>query len=226
MMLPGMAQMQWPAWLPWAAAGVGACLAGAALLVAMLLRHKTGRDLDASEPQLKALQESLAHLAGRIGDLAGGMQRQIGAQRDQLDALVRLAERQAGEIAHRADDAIEASVERAMRKLEEINDRCRELQLLLKPNEDMPAEASDPEAGYHPTTPVRTNANGESGKQARPLPSPTGANGAGPLHRDVLRLYGQGVSVVEIARRTDADIGKVELILNLRQAGRSTDAPE
>ena len=38
---------------------------------------------------------------------------------------------------------------------------------------------------------------------------------ADPRRREILDLHRQGIDIIEIARRTDLDVGEVELILNL-----------
>ncbi len=41
-----------------------------------------------------------------------------------------------------------------------------------------------------------------------------------PAHGEILRLDGQGLDSLEIARRMEMDVGEVELVLNLNRSGR------
>jgi methyl-accepting chemotaxis protein len=40
-----------------------------------------------------------------------------------------------------------------------------------------------------------------------------------PAHGEILRLDGQGLDSIEIARRMEMDVGEVELVLNLNRSG-------
>ncbi len=81
------------------------------------------------------------------------------------------------------------------------------------------AEGTTGIAGSYEAVP----APGSSLRDAPPTPSAGSADKMDPLYEEILRLSGQGLDPIEIARRVEMNVGEVELVLNLHLPGRRVE---
>jgi hypothetical protein len=105
---------------------------------------------------------------------------------------------EAEELAERLAERVEMQASRLEELISEADARLRKLETMCKP----------------PTAAARGGVIAEP----RPFRASPSSNGADPLSQRVYGLADQGLPAVEIARRLEEQIGKVELILALRNA--------
>lgn len=106
---------------------------------------------------------------------------------------------EAEELAERLAERVEQQASRLEELISEADDRLKRLETMCKP----------------PTVGVRSGAVIAEPRPARPV---AGSHAGDPLSQRVYGLADQGMPPVEIARKLEEQIGKVELILALRNS--------
>ena len=108
------------------------------------------------------------------------------------------------QLAKRLGAQLDAKAVRLERLIDDADLRIAQLQQSMREQHTAPDTANVPaDAAGNPDPPTESDANGEP---------------PDPLTADVYRLADEGLALPQIAQRLDEHVGKVELILALRQA--------
>jgi len=183
-------------WADWAPAVIAALIVGVSILLMVTVRHRIARR-SAARPTPREMIEQLKSTAGR--STAG---RPTAAHAPPADAhLVETAQRLAAQLDTKARrlEALLDEAERAMAALSAA---------IPKADDPSPGDAAEGPRPDPPVTHVPRRAARPGNGSTRPLD---------PLTRAVYEHADAGLGPVEIARRLDEQVGKVELILALRQ---------
>lgn len=187
-------------WLPGAIAALGI-----AMITTVMLRRWIKRTKKASEASQAPLREQRERLQGR-------------AERDSLDRLMvevqELTRVCAAQIENRASK-LEYLIELADQRLKELDRACESAGHHAQHTQ--PRLSSDGRSQGSPTAPARV-ASGDWSSPTGAERDDLGHSSGDHLSRKVHELSQMGLKSIEIARQLDEQVGKVELILALRDA--------